>query len=131
MDGCYDSLGNRVDVCLDKYRKEHGKFPNAAVLTENVYDLFAKNNLLTLPSRCIGPDETDEENERTYLQNTAGELIVVYRIDRVPAKIRHQLNQQGIKLPLHLCRAGLVRKIDKKSIDSFNLEATVSELALV
>jgi len=132
MSGQQEGLATKVDLCIDEYASAHkGKFPDVAILTPQVYELLKQDNLLLFPSGHIGPDEIDKENERACLQNTAEEVIEIYRIDEVPTKIRHQLNLHSSRLPLHLCRTGLIRKIDKKSIDSFSLEATASELALV
>ena len=90
--------------------------------------MLAKNTLLIRSSGYAKPGEVDESNERACLQNTLGEVIDAYTMDQMPAKIRQQLKQSEIEVPLHLCRTNWRKRIKQDSLDSFNFEATTEAL---
>lgn len=119
-------MAGKVNLCIEKYASAHkGKFPEIAVVTSKVYELLEQSNLI-LPS-------LDLNQARALLKNIHDEPVEIYRTDEkgLPEDIKMVAEEIAMGFPLSFYRTNWRERIKRSSMDSFNLEATASELALV
>jgi len=117
-------LETKIDTCVQSYRRDNPRLPNAIILSKEARAALSNVELLETSSFISGLHERDAVVGKDF-------RLDVYNVNELSKAKKLDAEKMFLKNPgsLYLARTGWLGKIKEKSLEWYNFEAPGGDLA--